>query len=162
MLIIAKKGYKRRNCRSWLVVGSGFKCFEEENRWRQICEFRVVGHMFKKREFVGFRFWSWEKKNYLAGKVQWSLRWLYFGWNSLHFQCVDPCEIGESWLCNLWMKKLHIHTPIHLNQTLRWFYLKFIMLAWRDGSAVTSALYSCRWPGSVSQHLFGDLQLSRP
>lgn len=96
--------------------------------------------MFKEREFVGFRFWSWEKKNYLAGKVPWSWRWLHFGWNSLHFQCVDPCKFMKlrKLVCVIseWRNCIYIppFTRIKLSGAFIWS-------------------LSC-WPGEMAQQLW--------
>lgn len=136
MFVIAKKGYKRRNCRSWLVEWTQDSSVLKK---RQFCEFPVADHMFKKREFVGFRFWSWEKKNYLAGKVPWSWRWLHFGWNSLHFQCVDPCKFVKlgKLVCVIceWRNCIYIppFTRIKLSVAFIWS-------------------LSC-WPGEMAQQL---------
>lgn len=90
---------------------------------RQLYEFLIVDHKFKKKKFVClFLDLNLGRKRIVCQGRYHDHEDVY----PLHFGCADPCKFPKLGKldCNLWMRKSGIHTPTSTcpNQILRWLF----------------------------------------
>lgn len=152
MFILPKKGCTRMRCRNWIVEWIQGSSVRREELTSPLYEFLIVDHRLKKKEVCLFLDLNRERKRIVCQGRYHDHEDVY----PLHFGCADPCKFPKLGKldCNLWMRKLCMHTPIALAQIkflsgfvwgfLDWSHARSSMLSWKDGSAVSRVLTTLR------------------